>query len=108
MAEYIDRDGLIKFLDNLQQPKIPITKGFTYITIDDAIRVVSERPTADAIPIPEGATNGDMIKAMFPDVIISESEETLHLKYHTVNSDPLFFVQVSKRWWNAPYRKVEE
>lgn len=58
--------------------------------------------------IPEGATNGDAIKIMFPDAIISESEDTVHLKYPTVNSDPLFFVQVSKRWWNAPYRESEE
>lgn len=49
MAEYINRNGLIKFLDNIQQPKMPITKGFKYITIDDAIRVVSERPIADVV-----------------------------------------------------------
>ena len=55
--------------------------------------------------IPSNATNGDMIKAMFPDVIIEEGEDTVHLKYPTVNSDPLFFVQVSKKWWNAPFKK---
>lgn len=55
--------------------------------------------------IPKGATNGDMVKAMFPDVIIEEGEDTVHLKYPTVNSDPLFFVQVSKKWWNAPCKK---
>jgi len=49
MAVYIDRQDLIKFLDSIQQPKMPITKGFKYITIDDAIKVVSERPTADVI-----------------------------------------------------------
>ena len=51
MAKYIDKNDLIRFLDNLQQPKMPITKGFKYITIDDAIRVVSERPTVQAIPL---------------------------------------------------------
>lgn len=61
--------------------------------------------TVKAIPIPEGATNGDMIKAMFPNVIIQENANTLHLKYQTVNSDPLFFVQVSEVWWNAPYKE---
>lgn len=49
MAEYIDRQDLIKFLDNIQQPKMPITEGFKFITIDGAIKVVSERPTADVI-----------------------------------------------------------
>lgn len=62
------------------------------------------REEAIVIPIPEGATNGDVIKIMYPNVIISESEDTVHLKYSTVNSDALFFVQVSKRWWNAKYK----
>ncbi len=55
--------------------------------------------------IPNNPTNGDMVMAMLPDVIIEESEDTIHLKYPTVNSDPLFFVQVSKKWWNAPFKK---
>lgn len=49
MAEYIDRQDLIKFLENIQQSKMPITEGFKFITIDEAIKVVSERPTADVI-----------------------------------------------------------
>lgn len=49
MAEYIDRQDLIKFLDNIQQPKMPITEGFKFITIDEAIKVVSERPTAEVV-----------------------------------------------------------
>ena len=49
MEEYVSKNGLIKFLDNLQQPKMPVHLGFTYITIDDAIKVVSERPPADVV-----------------------------------------------------------
>ena len=50
MSEYIDREELVKFLDNLQQPKFPITKnGFKFISIIDAIKVVSERPIADVV-----------------------------------------------------------
>ena len=30
-------------------------------------------PTINAIPIPEGATNGDMIKALFPRIKIKSS-----------------------------------
>ena len=52
MKEYIDREELLKFLDNLQQPKFPIaTNGFKFISIIDAIKVVSERPIADVKPI---------------------------------------------------------
>lgn len=65
-------------------------------TIADAIQ--------NSIVLPDNATNGDMIKAIFPDVIVKKSEDVVHLKYPTVNSDPLFFVQISKRLWNAPYK----
>jgi hypothetical protein len=40
----------------------------------------------DAIIIPEGATNGDMIKAMFP-------TDYTHIYDRSVSS-----------WWNAPYK----
>lgn len=71
MAEYIDRQDLIKFLDNIQQPKMPITEGFKFITIDDAIRVVSERPIADVIERSE------------IDKAIEEIEKTENTQAHT-------------------------
>ena len=47
-------------------------------------------------PLSEGATNGDMIKAMFP----SLANSNLELVDVLLNT---------KSWWNAPYkRKVEE
>lgn len=78
------------------------------IKVEDCVKYsgkFSLVPTYNAIIIPDNATNGDVIKAMFPNVIIEESTDTLHLKYETVNSDPLFCVQVSKKWWDAPYKK---
>lgn len=65
-------------------------------------------PIHKAIIIPEDATNRDVIGALFPDVEIKESIDTVHLKYRTINSDPLFFVQVSKKWWNASYKTESE
>ena len=46
----------------------------------------------DAIPIPDGATNGDMIKAVFP------LEVWLQMKAREFN----------KSWWNAPYEGGKE
>jgi hypothetical protein len=62
----------------------------------------------DAISIPDGATNGDMIKMLFPDVEVDEkSEDTVHLKDKWHN--PLVFIQIPKDIWNLPYKKeVEE
>lgn len=46
----------------------------------------------NAIPISDGATNGDMIKAVFP------SEVWLQMKAREFN----------KTWWNAPYKAGRE
>lgn len=106
MAEYIDKGGLIKFLDNLQQPKIPITEGFKYITIDDAIKIVSERPAANVIPIPDGATNGDMIKAMFPTATFCDDMSCYGYVYsNVVRCVENYMMTYSKSWRNAPYKK---
>jgi hypothetical protein len=105
MAKYIDGELLIEKMTRLRGCSCSYSDGI----IDEVEDIMSDLPNADVIPIPEGATNGDMIKAMFPNVIIEESTDVFHLKYETVNSDPLFCVQVSKKWWNAPYKKeVEE
>ena len=68
---------------------------------------------ANGTPIPEGATNGDMIKAMFPNASVSE-------KFPIGNYDEVYYVfieftdgvinemRVMKSWWNAPYKGVEE
>lgn len=63
--------------------------------------------TVQAIPIPDNATNGDMIKAMFPYAHFEEYEdECRHIvimwadgKASTIRSD------FEWDWWNAPYKK---
>jgi hypothetical protein len=42
--------------------------------------------------LPDGATNGDMIKAMFPNVVNS-------------NMDLVDAFNNAKSWWNAPYER---
>lgn len=52
--------------------------------------VLDSQPTVNAIPIPDGATNGDMIKAMFP-------KDYIKIYDRSVSS-----------WWNAPYEGGKE
>lgn len=79
--------------------KLPLDK------IDDAnygsnyIRIA---PTVDAIPIPKGATNGDMIKAMFPNISINEKEFTDLVMVYKLDHHRKAF---SEDWWNAPYKE---
>lgn len=59
------------------------------------------------IPIPDGATNGDIIKAMFPNIEIEGigGLEGLQCVAVGIGLGTSFF---ALDWWNAPYRKVEE
>ena len=52
MTEYIEKQELISCFRSLKQPKTPITEGFSFISIDDAVKVVDEMvPTADVAPV---------------------------------------------------------
>ena len=59
-------------------------------------------PTVNAIIIPENATNGDMIKIMFPYIRVNEylnSVDVIKLDGMSV---------FSKEWWYAPYKRGEK
>ncbi len=56
-------------------------------SLGDAVR--------DGTLLPKGATNGDMIKAMFPNVSNS-------------NMDLVDVLKNAKSWWNAPYKAESE
>ena len=70
----------------------------------------------NAIIIPKGATNGDMIKAMFniPDSEIDEGLSTTYLYTNTRvlkgGSQDYLREQITfnRDWWNAPYKKGRE
>jgi hypothetical protein len=65
-----------------------------------------------AIPIPKRATNGDMIKAMFPDYTTYEFAIEDSLKIATMfvipETSQVFYVHFDLDWWNAPYSKEGE
>lgn len=71
--------------------------------------MVGETPTANAIPIPEGATNGDMIKAIFPNyddnkARFEEDGEVYEVHYIHI-LDSMAINKFDESWWNAPYKK---
>lgn len=69
---------------------------------DDNCGLVHEADTVNAIVIPEGATNGDVIKAMFPNIEIEEIDDELIVAYKLdVKGTPFYRV-----WWNAPYKEL--
>lgn len=65
-----------------------------------------ELQLGEAIRIPQNATNGDVIKAMFPDIEIYDSKaiESIYTgipfgEYIGANVDCM------RKWWNAPYER---
>jgi hypothetical protein len=58
--------------------------------------------TVKAIPIPKGATNGDMIKAMFPNVECGKDELG---NVFIVSDAQLGYIVLRESWWNAPYKR---
>ena len=60
------------------------------------INLVEDAPTVNAVIIPEGATNGDVIKAIFPNEVgYGEGATCIYYRKMCFDLD----------WWNSPYRK---
>lgn len=55
----------------------------------------------NGIFISENATNGDVIKAMFPNIPIDEDDFFVRKSRHDNT-------EYWKEWWNAPYKKESE
>ena len=58
------------------------------------------------IEIPDNATNGDMIKAMFPTAeVYNDVKESKIVTLRIVCEDFVEYIDFYKVFWNAPYQK---
>ena len=64
------------------------------------LKQLREQELCEDIEIPNGATNGDMIKAMFPNIEIEGIGGEIKC-IATKNGTSYFALD----WWNAPYKK---
>lgn len=97
------------FLENVELPK---HTNSLPIKADDRIKPYKK---VDAIPIPDGATNRDMFKAVFgyepaTDAVVCNEKDwcgdSEPCNYCRSNPDS---IGKDEDWWNAPYKKeVEE
>ena len=79
-------------------------KFMTREEIESMDGIIENAPTINAIPIPKDATNGDMIKAIFPDVEVKERNNVYEV-YFGIGTAIQFF---NHQWWNAPYEAESE
>lgn len=68
------------------------------------------RESAFCITISENMTNGDMIKAVFPncEVKFNEYKDMQCLNSYSVIFDDFYEVEFLNEWWNSPYRAESE
>ena len=61
--------------------------------------------TIQAIPIPENATNGDMIMAMFPswEIDMDDAEEEYPIVTCWIDRVKGIWTSFDLTWWDAPY-----
>ena len=88
--------------------------------IDDSLSlssrdVINEEDIDDAptvFELPDNLTNGDMIKAIFPDVITTEMMATVHATTKVIccsekHCKGAVSYDFWKEWWNAPYEFLD-
>lgn len=56
------------------------------------------------IRVRNDATNGDVIKAMFPDMRVRD-EINYNSDFIEISLDGVVGWALSKQWWNAPYKR---
>ena len=70
--------------------------------LDIAVKALEGKHYERAIFIPDGATNGDIIKAMFPNAKANVFVKEVGVKGLDTYST------FTKKWWNAPYEGGKE
>ena len=90
------KEELIRNLKHTEENKVN-----TFDTnISDVLKVLE-----NCIEIPNGATNGDMIKTMFPYIEIEGIGGEIKCIAAQIGFGTSYF---ALDWWNAPYKKYGE
>ena len=102
-------DNTVKALEQIPKLKEAYQKG--YKDGQEALTLHYElcKEEGNIITVPDGATNGDMIKAMFPNANITVNEKlgekgTVFVDFNEPDTVIIFDLE----WWNSPYGKEQE
>ncbi len=76
--------------------------------IDDVEDILDKHKAENLIEIPENATIGDVIKAVFPDWKIEHIKKMSGLDRYDINIDNFNRFSFYEDFWNSPYQPVKE
>ena len=68
-------------------------------------RFDTRKAIKNGTPIPDNATNGDVIKAMFPNTEVDDYDYGKDPVIDVYGIDDAEYITLRKAWWNAPYQK---
>lgn len=68
-------------------------------------REIVSKAISNGTPIPDNATNGDVIKAMFPNTEVDDYDYGKDPVIDVYGIDDTEYITLRKAWWNAPYQK---
>jgi hypothetical protein len=69
------------------------------------MRGIADNAIANGTPIPDNATNGDVIKAIFPNTEVDDYDYGKDPVIDVYGIDDTEYITLRKDWWNAPYKK---
>lgn len=106
---------IVEFVEKVLDTLRDMDNGIDVICNLDAEAVVERMKVVDIIPIPEGATNGDLVKAPFSNCCddiktMLEDDDGEECEMHLVHVwGSMAINRYDENWWNAPYKRgVEE
>ena len=69
------------------------------------MKMLDMQETVNAVVIPKGATNGDMIKALFPEWKIEHIRKMSGVNRYECNIDTINRISFYDDWWNTEYNQ---
>jgi len=102
MAEYIDRNLIEWYGCDFENDSCKNRECSGCHLAECSHSQVMGIPTANVIEIPKGATNGDMIKALFSNIDASVSGDGDVIDVYNLG---IYCQTFDTEWWNAPYKK---
>lgn len=68
------------------------------------MKTLDMQETINAIVIPKGATNGDMIKALFPEWKVEHIRKMSGRDRYDCHIDNINRIRFDDDWWNSEYK----
>ena len=101
MQRLIDADKTIECMQYYHDDCAK-TSEYTRLGFETAIEVVKDAPTV--LTIPDNPTNGDMIKALFPNIKFNEKwKATRHFELQSEQGHIEITGIATSDWWNSPF-----